>query len=584
MKGNGESRGRNRAVSAAQCWAYGFIVAGLFLGLSPASAESVAKSAVALGTEVKEKGEKEVSNAAREPKLVVVIAVDQLRRDRLTLPTQGGLKRLVDKGRVFAAGELAHAVSTTCPGHAAILTGLNPEHHGIPNNTFYDRATGEVRYCVEDGDPSSRVLGGQTGRSPKNMQSTALGDWLKASNPASRVVAVAGKDRAAITMAGQGPDGVYWYDKDQGRFTTSGYYADVLPDYVERFNGEIPSVDGFMQDFPETWVHDEGSQRRDDYPGEDDAYQRISGHPVRQGSEADIGKQVYVSPFLDQATLALAQLLIEKEKLGQRSALDLLAISLSATDTLGHLYGPRSAEAEDALARLDVALGEFMRGLDQSVGEDNYWVVLTADHGVAVLPEFARDQGASSCPAESGRISPESLFLGLSWHMYKAFTWPFGNPQSLLAMGGGHLVVVESGLTRFGVTKQEVLAEAINYLEGLPEIERVWLPSDFAAEGSDLAVRIRRSWVEDRLGDLFVQVAEGCLVDAEGTTHGSPYDYDLEIPIVFMGPGIEPGRVESPAYSIDIAATLAHFLNVVPDGTLDGNVLDLGDTGSESLP
>ena len=187
----------------------------------------------ALGTTQPENGAREV---VETPKLVVVIAIDQLRRDRLFESSEAGLGRLKHAGRVFTAGQLAHGITTTCPGHAAIMTGLNPDGHGLPSNSFLDRATGKVQYCVGSDDPGHQVLGGSKGRSPSNLRADTLGDWLKAKNPAHRVFAVSAKDRAAITLAGVNPDGVYWYDVAQGRFTTSGYYQDQ---FADKFFGRI---------------------------------------------------------------------------------------------------------------------------------------------------------------------------------------------------------------------------------------------------------------------------------------------------------------------------------------------------------
>jgi predicted AlkP superfamily pyrophosphatase or phosphodiesterase len=267
-------------------------------------------------------------------------------------------------------------------------------------------------------------------------------------------------------------------------------------------------------------------------------------------------------------------MLIE-EAIGQGAAMDLLSISLSATDTVGHLYGPRSAEAADSLARLDQMLGTFFSVLDERLGVNNYWVVLTADHGVAELPEWTHEINTLSCPSDTGRLTPESLYLGLNWHLYKTFTWPFGDPRSLLSLDGGHLYVPEEGLSEFGLTRAAVVTEVISYLESKPEIEKAWRVEALSNASGELAEAMQRSIVPDRMGDVLVQMVEGCLVDELGTTHGSPHNYDRDIPIVFYGAGIKPGNVPGPAYSIDIAATLAHYLGVEPGKPLDGVVLDL---------
>lgn len=532
-------------------------------------------SGQALGITPSENADLEMTES---PKLVVVIAIDQLRRDRLFESSEAGLGRLKQAGRVFTEAQLAHGITTTCPGHAAILTGLNPVRHGLPSNSFLDRETGKVRYCVDSDDPAHGVLGGSTQRSPSNLRGDTLGDWLKAKNPNHRVFAVSAKDRAAITLAGMQPDGVYWYDVAQGRFTTSGYYQQQLPEYLLAFNGQDPAVDGFMQGFPTRWTHSADGMRADDYEGEDTRYEGVSGHPLKQGTAEDIAKQVYASPFIDEATMALAELMVTEEALGQSAALDLLSISLSATDTVGHLYGPRSAEAADALARLDEMLGAFFSVLDARLGADQYWVVLTADHGVAELPEWALENNTLNCASDSGRLTPMALYLGLNWHLYKAFTAPFGDPRHLLSYEGGHLYVPEAGLSEFGLTRAAVVTEVITYLESKPEIEKAWRIEALSNASDERAQAMKRSVVPDRMGDVLVQMAEGCLVDELGTTHGSPHNYDRDIPIVFYGAGIEPGNIAGPAHSIDIAATLAHYLSVEPSKPLDGVVLDL--TGS----
>ena len=509
------------------------------------------------------------------PTLVVVLSVDQLRRDRLVEVTSGGLNRLISQGRVFVEGQLAHAISTTCPGHASILTGQNPSHHGLPSNTFVDRETGQVRYCVADDDPAHQTFGGQGGRSPLQMRASTLGDWSKQKNPEDRVFAVAGKDRSAITMAGKHADGVYWFDRSQGRFTTSGYYHEKIPAFLDRFNGVDPLEDGLMSSFPERWEHGNASERDDDFEGEDVRFKRVSGHPVKQGELETVAKQVYSSPFLDAATIALARTLVEEKSLGRGAGTDYLAIGLSATDTLGHLYGPRSAEALDALQKLDAWLGDFLNFLDDQVGQSDYAVVLTADHGVAELPEWRLADERMTCPSENGRVEPTSFFAGFYWHLYKTFSFPFDDPRDLVQLDGGHIFVREEGLQALEIDRHSVVEELQNYLQTLPEVARAWSIDEIEGATEGVGLLLQRSLVSDRAADVMVEIAEGCLISALGTTHGSHHDYDRDIPIIFYGPGIEPGRVSGPAFSIDIAPTLSDYLGLTPDGELAGAVLPL---------
>jgi len=319
------------------------------------------------------------AGSKEKPSLVVVIAVDQLRRDRLLDSFEGGLGRLMKEGRVFSRAQLNHGITNTCPGHAVMLTGVNPGKAGIPDSYYVDRQDWEVRYCVSDKDQAHQVLGRQINRSPENLKVTTLGDWLKSDDENTRVFAVGGKDRAVITLGGQHPDGAFWFDAVQGIFTTSRYYADAVHAYIEKYNGGQPLLDGYLSTLPKTWIHPGGTVRPDAYPGEDEKFGNTSGHPLNQGEIEEVGEQVYHSPYVDSASLELVAEIIRHEKLGQGGGTDLLAVALSATDSVGHLYGPFSAESEATLRNLDIRLGGFLAFLDQKVGEDNYILVLTAD-------------------------------------------------------------------------------------------------------------------------------------------------------------------------------------------------------------
>jgi predicted AlkP superfamily pyrophosphatase or phosphodiesterase len=191
-------------------------------------------------------------NAFGSPKLVLLVSVDQLSPGRLSVDMEGGLGRLMRQGRVYTNARLDHGLTNTCPGHVAISTGVNPGKAGIPGNSYIDHLTGQQRYCVDDEDDAHRVFGTNHNRSPNSMTVTALGDWLKANSPVSKVFSVAGKDRSAITMAGKNPDGVYWYERSVAKFTSSGYYG-PLPNYVEAFNGDNFFVDGYGARYPKTW-------------------------------------------------------------------------------------------------------------------------------------------------------------------------------------------------------------------------------------------------------------------------------------------------------------------------------------------
>ena len=507
--------------------------------------------------------------------LVVLIAVDQLRRDRLAEVAGGALSQLLAEGRVFDRAVLGHGVSTTCPGHAVMLTGLHPNRHGLPSNTFFDREAGKVRYCLEDDDPETLVLGGTDRRSPRNMTATTFGDWLKRERPSSKVFSVAAKDRAAIAMGGQQPDGVYWFDRSQGRFTTSGYYSKTLPSYVKAFNGSEPTEDGFMASLPMEWTHPTGRLRPDDYEGEDPRLNRISGHPVISADAATSAASLYPSPYMDSVTVDLAMRVLEAERLGSRDALDVLAVGLSATDTIGHLYGPRSAEAEDGLRRLDADLNRLLEALMSSVPRNKLWIVLTADHGVAELPEWRHEQRSLKCPEPSGRISYLDLGGAIFWGIYKHFSWPFGDPRDWVSLDGGHLVVNREKARAAGVDPSDVIGALEAALESLDYVVEAWRADELLDAKSEAGRLMAKSYVPGRTGDLLLQLAEDCLIDELGTTHGSLYAYDRDVPLVIAGPGVMSGVDSQPAETVDIGPTLADLLGVTPPPALDGEILRL---------
>lgn len=505
------------------------------------------------------------------PKLIVVVSVDQLRRDRLDADSTGAFGRLLSQGRVFTEAQLDHAVTNTCPGHAVILTGSSPGRAGVPSNNYIDHTTFNERYCMDDDDDTTKVIGGAKNRSPKNLNVSTLGDWLKKENSAARVYTVAGKDRAAIAMGGHQADGAYWFDSKSGRFTTSGYYTKTLVDYVATFNGDSSFEDGHFRDVPELWQHAESAFRVDDYEGESTRFKRVSGHPLR--SESGGYDPVYTSPWLDLSTLALATEVVREEALGSDDVTDLLAIGLSGTDIIGHYYGPRSAEAADALARLDQGFDIFLNMLDEKVGASNYLVVVTADHGVAELPEY-RDEQGSHCPVP-GRLSVDTLVTSIYWNLFWKYTLPHW-PVDAFKISGSQFVFNRAFLAEHELDLAEGIKVLDEILTNQDIVKAAWSAEEIAVGASEEARLYRNSYAPGRSGDLLLQIHEDCVITREsGTNHGSPYDYDRDIPLIFMGAGIKSGADGSDAHSVDIATTLADWLNLDRPNNLDGKILKL---------
>jgi predicted AlkP superfamily pyrophosphatase or phosphodiesterase len=517
---------------------------------------------------------------AEPVRLVLVVAIDQLRADRLDHELPGGLGRLAREGRVYREAVLDHAPSETCPGHAVMLTGRHPGATGLVGNRFFD-ADKEAVGCVADVEPGAELIGAEKkrGASPRTLRVTALGDWMKQQQPDTRVFAVSGKDRAAIGLGGKHPDAAYWLrDNEPVGFISSRYYMDALPEWVEHFNGADPPHDGFFSWLPDEWVHDpeavKRSPREDDFPGEADQLSRTSPHPLRDDDLEEFAERLFASPYVDEVLLSFATELVLQEDLGGRDAPDLLAVSLSGTDIIGHRYGPFSHESADALVRLDAALGRFLEFLEQRLGEGSVLVALSSDHGVLPLPEWLARTGESLCPVEGGRAGLRGMGLGLLWRMHWKLS-PFGLPKQWVDFAGSQIGVRRPLAESRGVAVERAVEVAREYLAEQESIEHAWTREEIETGTSEVARLYRNSYDPERSGDLIVQLAPTCLISFYdmGTSHGTPYDYDRDIPLLFWGPDIEPAQVGGRAASVDIGPSLARKLGVATPQGLDGRAL-----------
>ena len=529
---------------------------------------------------------KEIEKVESGIRLILLIVVDQLRADRLTGELPGGLGRIARDGRVYRDALLAHAVSETCPGHATLLSGRYPGSIGIPSNRYIERETGRTVYCVEDRRPGAAVFGGtgepEKGRSPAKMRFDGFARWLKDRYPESRVMSVSGTDRAAIATAGRNADAAYWFSKESG-FTTSRHYtaSNALPGWVLQWHGKDSLATGMLEAVPDLWKHTSNAPgphgRLDKYRGESDELSRVSGHPLR---DSDIGaflNNIYASPYLDQLTLAFASKLIEQENLGGGDAPDLLVVSLSATDIVGHMYGPESHESRDALARLDSDLSKFLGGIEARVGREGLFVVLTADHGVMVLPEWLHDTGRSECPVEGGVLSIPKVVASLSWNLHSKHGPLISIPRMWFAQSGLGLTFDRKLAADRGVAIKDLSATAKEVLERQPGIRHVWTEAEIEEDPGETAELYRHSFDPKRSADIYIELDPTCLLRSKstGTTHGSPHLYDRAVPFVFMGPGVQPGQVSGTVGTVDLAPTLIEVMGLEPVAGLDGHALDL---------
>lgn len=499
------------------------------------------------------------SRPAPKPRLVVVITVDQLRPDyldRYRTQLKSGLAMLLKQGAVFTEAYHDHAITETAPGHATILSGRWPAHTGIIRNLagVQDSAT-----------PLVGMSGPGGGASPARFRGTELFDWLKAAEPAARALSVSGKDRGAILPIGRAREQVYWYVG--GVFTTSRYYADSLPLWVRAFNGErVPFRSAGTQwtlflperDYPEP----------DSVPYENQGRDFVFPHRLPSDS-GQAALAFLATPTMDSLTLAFALEGTRALRLGVRGTTDLLAVSLSTTDYIGHAYGPDSREIHDQVLRLDRYLGRFFEQLFVRYGGGNVLIVLTADHGVTPFPERSRALGRSGAV----RVTPDSVIQSVN----AALDERAGGRDWLVFESGMLLVPGRAELAAHGVNVDSVVADVAARLRRLAGVGRVDRPADLAADSTDLTVRRWRHQVPPDAGvELVVTLKPYSIwgiANVPIAMHGQPTDLDAHVPLIFWGAGVHRGVYGTRVRTVDIAPTLARLLDLTPAEPLDGRPL-----------
>ncbi len=412
--------------------------------------------------------------------------------------------RVREEGAVFANARHTHLPTETAPGHAAISTGRLPGTHGIVGNDWYDHASGKDVYCVAD-----EVFG----IGPEHLGGPTLADAFKAFDPKVRVFSLSSKDRSAVLLGGRKADLALWFDRNKGEFVTSGYYS--RPAWLDAFNAAL----------------------------------KASG---RLGlKEGKVPSSVMASPILDQVTRELASELVRREKVGRGPSTDLLLVSFTGTDTVGHTHGIQSPEMDAQLASLDKEFSVLLAELEKASGGE-LALALSADHGAAPEPE--RPLGKS---------------LGIRRHDWVAYgklmeetlqkRWPTPGKKWIVSYQVPHLYMDRALLAQRG---PRAVADA---LEKAVDVHKVYVPADVLAGRHDadpLAPVLKRSIRGDRTGDLFLVTKDGVLLHDKvpGTSHGSPWAYDAGVPLAFWGKGVKKARVDTPAAVVDLAPTFARVL------------------------
>ena len=509
------------------------------------------------------------------PRLIVAVVIDQFGADLFNQYRpifRGGLRALADEGVVYPNGFQTHGMTETCPGHSTVLTGVHPNRTGIAANDWIDRATGEEIYCLAA--PANRLADGGEGENgpvgPDNLRASGLGDWLKAASPGSRVFAVSGKDRGAINLAGSHADGTFWWADGFG-FTTYLRPGEDAADRLRPVAGLNANLQVRMAAAPALW-------------------EPMTGRCAALAGDWTIGDGVFhsttppqrlvvdTSPRLDELTVEAAITLLQEQRLGRGPAPDLLGVSLSGTDRIGHRYGSQGPEMCQQLLRLDAALGRLTAALHDIPGA---LLVLTADHGGS---DFAERLEARGYP-QAGRMDP-----ALMGRLNAAMRDRFGLGFDALRADGSNIYVMGGDEVMPDPLRREISRLTATALRNEPGVVAAFTLEELLAAPSaardvhpdlvGLRERIALSTSAVRSADVIFALRPGMTpfpgaVGGYIAGHGTPWDYDRRVPMIFWRPNGRGQERTLPVRTVDIAPTLANALGLRPPADLDGRCLGL---------
>jgi len=522
------------------------------------------------------------ASADEGPSLMVVLVVDQMRRDyvdRFQDSWTGGLRRMLDTGAIYVNAEYPYLATVTCAGHATVGTGAYPSVHGIVLNAWWDRRLGQTAGCAVDPDTPLVGYGApvEGGVSARRLEIPTFAEELRSQVEGARSVALSLKDRSALMLVGREADVVTWFDGRTGTWATSSAYAQqplpFLADFIERH-----PVEQALSDVWTRRLDPSRYQGADDAAGEDPprGWTPVFPHALDAGShatDAAFFRRWEASPFSDAYLEQMAEAIVEALGLGRRTSPDFLAIGFSALDMVGHNFGPGSQEVQDVLAHLDVTLDRLFTFLDERVGADRYVVALTSDHGIPPIPEPQAARGL-----DAGRVAPGMLVSAVE----QALEDVLGTGPHVARLTSSNLYFVPARADAI-LSDPRAVSAAKAALTAFDGVERVISPDELAAPGSDELRRAASlSYFPGRSGDLLVVLEPGWLygdsrAPSPATNHGSASDDDRHVPVILMGAGVRAGRYHQPASPADIAPTLAALSGVTlahAQGRVLGESLD----------
>ncbi|MDX1938517.1 MAG: alkaline phosphatase PafA [Flavihumibacter sp.] len=512
------------------------------------------------------------------PKLVVGIMVDQMRWDYLyrfneRFAANGGFKRMLQDGFTCENTFIPYTPTVTACGHTCVYTGSVPSIHGITGNSWWDSEQQRAVYCSEDKNVNTVGSNSTAGKmSPRNMLTTTICDELRlATNFKSKVIGVAFKDRGSILPAGHSANAAYWYDTKNGNWITSTYYMDALPAWVNQFNNKKLADAYYAKGWNTLYPINTYTQSTADVK----AYEGKPFGTDQTGFPYDFSKSVgtnygtiYTTPYGSSFTLEIAKAAIDGEALGQDAVTDFLAVSFSAPDAIGHVFGPNSIETEDTYLRLDKDLGALLDYLDLKVGKNQYTVFLTADHGVAHIPGFLKE---NKIP---GGLMTDDVFLK---ELNSQIKEQYGVEKAIASLYNYQVHLNHVMIDSLKADEEAITRHIIKYLKKQDCVAQVIEIDELmeAPLNNQLKQMLANGYFPKRSGDIQIILKPGYIDGGTtGTTHGLWNPYDSHIPLLWYGYGIKKGKLHRETYMTDIAPTMAALLKIqMPNGSV-GKVIE----------
>ena len=509
----------------------------------------------------------QTSYSQEKPKLIIGIVVDQMRYDYIyrfwNEFDDNGFKRLINEGHFFRNTQFGYVPTYTGPGHASIFTGTTPAVHGIIANDWYDRDAGHVIYCAGDGDMHTvcnceqiniDVVSADGKMSPHHMLTTTIGDELQLFNKESKVIGISLKDRGAILSAGHSADAAYWMD-GEGKWISSSYYMESLPQYIEKINNNNSSERLLKGKWEVKNVFSHN----------------LDSLLSQKGSSA-----IKRTPFGNTVLNELALEIIKEESLGKTENTDMLTVSFSSTDYIGHQYGPHAPEIKDTYLKLDDNIGELLALIDNTIGYENTILFLTADHGVVSEPKELIER-----KIPGGYFESSEMINNLKKHLRSTYDWPIigQTNQYILNYSNNQIFLNHEYISNnISASVSDVAKVCARFL-----LKYKWVKNTYTADqlheneyNNSFHSLVQKGYNQKRSGDVIISLQTGWLKvywRKGGTTHGSCFSYDTHVPLIFWGGNIPQGRTDRKVNVRDIAPTISTLLGISYPNGCTGNPL-----------